>query len=97
MPSIEWFQEPRQIWIPLSPEQIKPMPLGHDTLIVIDIGGRQHNALIPSSTIRDSRYAPATIMVMNRDRLILHFPVSNEGRPAWEITQDELDRILLEE
>ena len=92
--NIEWFETPEKIRVKLSPEHVKPMPLGHDTFIVMQIGGRQYDALIPSSTLEDdNKYAPAVLVGKNGDRVILYFPVSNEGRPTWELSEAELDLI----
>ncbi len=93
MPNIEWWDPPRKIMIKLEPHQIKPMPLGHDTFIVMEFGGRQFDALIPTSTIVDNKYAPATLAGKNGDRIIVYFPISNEGRPTWELTDAELESI----
>ena len=90
---IQWWDTPRKIMIKLEPHQIKRMPLGHDTFIVMEFGGRQFDALIPSSTIVDNKYAPATLVGKNGDRTIVYFPVSNEGRPTWELTDAELESI----
>ena len=49
MSNVEWWDPPRKIMVELEPHQIKPMPLGHDTFIVMEFGGRQFDALIPSS------------------------------------------------
>ena len=91
--NIQWWAKPQQIRIKLEPDQIKRMPLGHDTFIVINIGGRQFDALIPSSTLVDDKYAPATLVGKNGDKTIVYFPVSNEGRPTWELTEAELNSI----
>ena len=92
--SIQWWENPRKIQIKLEPHQIKPMPLGHDTFIVVEIGGRQFDALIPSSSLVDDKYAPAALVGKNGDRTIVHFPVSNEGRPTWELTDAELESLI---
>ena len=93
-PKIEWFEHPQQIRIKLSPEHVKPMPLGHDTFIVLQIGGRQFDALIPSSTLEeDNKFAPAIIVGKKANKMILYFPVSNEGRPTWELSEEELSLI----
>ena len=92
--NIEWWDTPKKINIKLKPHQIKPMPLGHDTFIVIEIGGRQFDALIPSSSLVDDKYAPAALVGKNGDRTIVHFPVSNEGRPTWELTDAELESLI---
>ena len=90
---IQWWDPPRKIMIKLEPHQIKRMPLGHDTFIVMEFGGRQFDALIPTSTIVDNKYAPATLAGKNGDRIIIYFPISNEGRPTWLLTESELESI----
>jgi hypothetical protein len=92
--TIKWFEKPEQIRIKLEPQHVKPMPLGHDTFIVMKIGGRQYDALIPSSTLEGgNKYAPASLVGKNGDKMILYFPVSNEGRPTWELSEEELASI----
>lgn len=94
--NVEWWDPPKKIMIKLEPDQIIPAPLGHDTYdtyIFMEFGGRQFDALIPTDTIVDNKYAPATLAGKNGDKIIVYFPISNEGRPTWLLTEAELESI----
>ena len=91
--NIQWWDPPKKIMVKLEPDQIKPMPLGYDTFIVMEFGGRQFDALIPSDTLVDNKYAPATLAGKDGDKIIVYFPISNEGRPTWLLTEAELASI----
>lgn len=100
MSNVEWWDPPRKIMIKLEPHQISPnpqdgntVPLGHDTFIVMEFRGRQFDALIPTSTLVDNKYVPATLAGRNGDKTIVYFPISNEGRPTWLLTDAELESI----
>ena len=93
---IQWWDPPKKVMIKLETAQIIPAPLvidTYDTYIVMEFGGRRFDALIPTDTIVDNKYAPATLAGKNGDKIIVYFPVSNEGRPTWLLTEAELESI----
>lgn len=92
--NIRWYDKPEQIKIALRPNEAKLHPLGHDVFIIKYIDGQRFDALVPTWTMSDNlESVPAAAVGEVDDKVILYFPVSNEGRPCWEITKQQLDAI----
>ncbi len=96
-PRIKFDETPTQIKIKLEPEQVSISPLGNDAFIIINIGGQRFDALVPTHTLGlGYRYVPAARMGTIGEKVLLYFPVSNEGRPTWEISEEDLNQVLLD-
>ena len=78
----------------MGPDEAKLTPLGNDVFIVKHIDGQRFDAMVPSWTV-GSGYTPVPAAVVGEvdDKVILYFPVSNEGRPRWDITRQQLEAI----
>ncbi len=91
------YEKPIDILIGLKPEQISMHPLGNDAFIVIEIGGKRYDALVPTWAIGKTGLTVVAARVAKiGDKELVYFPVSNEGRPTWVIPKGDLDAIVLE-
>ena len=91
-----FYETPISIRIGLKPEQVKISPLGNDAVILMEINGAHYEALVPTWTLgEDQRSVPAARMGRIGDKELVFFPVSNEGRPTWEITEEDLKTVLV--
>jgi len=82
--NIYWYDKPEQIRIALQPNEAKLHPLGHDVFIIKYIDGQRFDALVPTWTMGEVD-----------DKVILHFPVRNEGQPRWDLTKQQLAAIKI--
>ncbi len=93
---IEWDDQPTQIKIKLKPEQVKKTIVAHDMAIIMDIGGARYEALVPTHTLGEGNsYVPAAKVGRRGDKVVLFFPVSNDGRPCWQIPEADLEPLLI--
>ena len=66
-----------------------------EVIIVKEIGGERFDALVPAKALGENLgFVPAGYAGKVDDRVILHFPVSNDGRPAWRVPEKYLVDIL---
>ena len=90
-----YYAKPIDIRIRLEPGQVSIHPLGHDALIIMYIGGKRYDALVPTWTLGEGhRSVPALRAGKSGDNEIVYFPISNEGRPTWVIPFSELEKIM---
>ncbi len=93
---VRWYDKPEQIRIALQPNEAKLHPLGHDVFIIKYIDGQRFDALVPTWTMGENLASvPAAAMGEVDDKVILYFPVSNEGRPRWDLTKQQLAAIKI--
>lgn len=91
-----YYDKPIDITIALPPEQATLTTFMSDTEIVMEVGGNQYGAVVPSWTVNeDHRTVPALRAGRRGDLEIVYFPVSNEGRPTWVIPFCDLETILV--
>ncbi len=91
-----WYKEPDCLRIKLEPDEVKRDWFDHDTVIVKTINGEEFRALVPTHTLSEKKDSvPVYVAGMAGDNVILHFPVSNEGRPSWVIPHSELCKITV--
>lgn len=94
--NVRWYDEPEQIKIGLQPNEAKLHPLGNDVFIIKYIDGQRFDALVPTWTMGDDLASvPAAAVGEVDDKVILYFPVSNEGRPRWDLTRQQLADIKI--
>ena len=94
--NVRWYDEPEQIKIALQPNEAKLHPLGNDVFIIKYIDGQRFDALVPTWTVGDDLASvPAAAVGEVDDKVILYLPVSNEGRPRWDITKQQLADIKI--
>lgn len=94
--NIYWYDKPEQIRIALQPNEAKLHPLGHDVFIIKYIDGQRFDALVPTWTMGENLASvPAAAMGEVDDKVILHFPVRNEGQPRWDLTKQQLAAIKI--
>ena len=92
--NVRWYDESEPIRIVLQPDEAKPTPLGNDVFIIKHIDGQRFDALVPSWTVSDNLESVSAAVVGEAGgKVILYFPVSNEGRPRWDITRQQLEAI----
>jgi hypothetical protein len=92
--NVHWYDEPEPIRIGLQPNEAKPTPLGNGVFIIKHIDGQHFDALVPSWKVSDNlESVPAAVVGEVGGKVILYFPVSNEGRPRWDITKQQLEAI----
>ena len=93
---VRWYDEPEQIRIALQPNEAKLHPLGNDVFIIKYIDGQRFDALVPTWTMGENLASvPAAAVGEVDDKVILYFPVSNEGRPRWDLTKKQLAAIKI--
>lgn len=91
-----FYDKPIDITIALPPEQVTLTPFFSDVHILMEVGGRKYDALVPTWTLsEDRRTVPALRAGRRGDLEIVYFPVSNEGRPQWVIPYCDLESILV--
>lgn len=91
------YEKPIDILIGLKPDQVSIHPLGHDAFIVMNIGGKRYDALVPTWALGKTGLTVVAARVSHSDtHEMVYFPVSNEGRPTWVIPKADLDAIVLE-
>ena len=89
-----WYNEPGCLRLKLEPDEIDREWFDHDTVIIKKINGKHFRALVPTHTLSDKKDSvPVQLAGKSGDNVILYFPVSNEGRQTWVITENELDKI----
>ena len=97
---IFWYELPGHLHIMLQPNEISVSPMGHDTVIRKEVDGQLLKALVPTHTVQDygndGKYVPANVAGKKDDKVILHLPTSNEGRPTWVVREDLLKEMLVE-
>ena len=94
--NVRWYDEPEDIKIGLKTNEAKITPLGNDVFIIKHIDGQRFDALVPSWTVsEDYTSVPAAIVGEAEGKLILYFPISNEGRPRWDLTKEQLEAIKI--
>ena len=94
--NVRWYDEPEQIKIALHPNEAKLHPLGNDVFIIKYIDGQRFDALVPTWTLDDDLASvPAAAVGEVDDKVILYFPVSNEGRPRWDLTRRQLAAVKI--
>ena len=97
MKNQNWYNQPDCLRIKLEPDEIQKSSFDHDVMIVKKIDGKDHGALIPTHTLSENRdSAPVQLVGRQENDVILYFPLSNEGRDVWRISQEEFDRIKVE-
>ena len=93
--STTWYATPTPIKIGLQPEQVRVSPLGNDAVIIVEIRGTRFEAVVPTATLGEyHRFVPAAKVGRNGKNEIIFLPTSNEGRPVWEISEEDLEEIL---
>ena len=95
-----WYELPGHLHIKLKPEEISVSPMGHDTVIRKKVEGQLLKALVPTHTVQDCgnncKYVPANVAGRKDNKIILHLPTSNEGRPTWVVSEELLKEMLVE-
>ena len=81
----------------LEPGEAKITPMGHEAFIVKEIGGQRFDALVPASVMGENLGSVPVNYVGDTDdgRVVLHFPVSNEGRPRWAFPKEYLEPLII--
>ena len=91
-----WYETPTLIKIGLKSEQVRVSPLGNDAVIIVEIRGTRFEALVPTAALGEGhRFVPAAKVGRNGENEIIFLPTSNEGRPVWEIREEDLEEILM--
>ena len=91
------YNRPDCLRIRLEPDEVRESWADHDVIIVKKTSGEDHRALIPTHTLSENRdSAPVQLVGKRENDVILYFPVSNEGRDVWRISQEEFDKIKVE-
>lgn len=92
-----WYHRPGHLKIGLNPGEAEITDLGNDVEIIKTIGGCRFQALVPTASLGENMsYVPAYRAGKIQDKVILYLPTSNDGRPTWEISEDDLKAILVE-
>ena len=90
-----WYDEPGCLKIRLEPGEATLYFLDHDTLIIKEINGVEMTALVPTHSLPEERnWVPVQLAREYEGKVLIHFPVSNEGRPAWTIPQDAFRELV---
>lgn len=93
-----WYLRPGYLKIALAPDEVKPSFFDHDTIITKEIGGEIFDAMVPTHVLGENRNSvPAAYAGHTGDRVILHLPTSNDGRPTWVFPQKYLEDILVKD
>ena len=91
---IVWDEERTLHLIRLNPEDVRITPLGNDAVVIVEAGGRQFEAMVPTMSLGQGwSFVPAEQVGRLEDKLVLILPPSNDGTPIWYIREDELDEI----
>ena len=95
LPHIEWDEKATPIRISLEPGDARLSAWGdHDTVVIRKIGGRTFEALVPTWAVDEDRTSVAAArMGKVQGKILVYLPVSNEGRPAWRLTEEEFARV----
>ena len=89
-----WYKEPGYDKIKLEPGEARFALFDHDTLITKEINGEEMFALVPTHSLPENHeWVPVQIAAQHEGKIIIYFPVSNEGRPTWVIPEDEFNKI----
>lgn len=92
-----WYYRDDCLKMALDPGEAEISPMGHDTVIVKEIGGQRYDALVPTHSMDENlSYVPVAYAGKTADgQVILHLPTSNEGRPTWVIPEHYLEPLLV--
>ncbi len=95
LPDYEWDEKHTNIHISLEPGDARLSPWGaHDTVIIRKIGDREFQALVPTWAVDEDRtFVVAARVGRVNGKILVYLPVSNEGRPAWELTDEEYAQV----
>lgn len=95
LPHYEWDDTPTNIHIRLEPGDARLSPWGaHDTVITRKIGDREFQALVPTWAVDDAKtFVVAARVGRVNGKILVYLPVSNEGRPAWRLTDEEFAQV----
>ena len=92
-----WHYRPGHFRIALNPGEAELSFFDHDTIIVKEIGGETFEAMVPTHTMGENfSSVPVTYAGKVGDRVILHLPVSNDGRHTWVFPEKYLKDLLAE-
>jgi hypothetical protein len=90
-----WYQEPDCLKMRLEPGEAKVSYMDYDTFIIKKIGGEEMGAMVPTHSLPEGfGWVPVQVAEVSEGRVLVHFPVSNDGRAAWVIPEDEFKSIL---
>ena len=91
-----WYQEPACLKMTLEPGEAKVSYMDYDTFIIKKIGGEEMGAMASPLTPcpQGFGWVPVQVAEVSEGRVLVHFPVSNDGRAAWVIPEDEFKSIL---
>ena len=96
-PPGSWEYRPGYFRIALNPGEAELSFFDHDTIIVKEIGGETFEAMVPTHTMGENfSSVPVTYAGKVGDRVILHLPVSNDGRHTWVFPEKYLKDLIAE-
>lgn len=76
-----------------------PMPLGLESVVVVDVEGVKFEACVPARAVLDQD--PIAVygqyVGMKGDDMVVVFPPSSMGTSVWYLSREVLDTIKLEE
>lgn len=92
-----WYYRDDCLKMALEPGEAEISPMGHDTVIVKEIGGQCFDALVPTHAMGENLSSVPVGYAGRTDdgRVILYLPTSNEGRPTWVIPEQYLEPLLV--
>lgn len=92
-----WYYRDDCLKMALAPGEATITPLGHDTIIIKEIGGQHFDALVPTHTMGENLSSVPVGYAGKTDdgRIVLYLPTSNEGRPTWIIPEECLEPLLV--
>ena len=95
IPWIEFDKSATPIHISLEPGDARLSPWGdHDTVIIRKIGDKQFDALVPTWSVAEDRsYVMAARVGRAQGKIVVYLATSNEGRPAWRLTDAEYAQV----
>ena len=90
-----WYHDPNCLKIKLEPGEAKLSYVDHDVFIIKKVGGEEMGAMVPTHLMPEGfSWVPVQVADKFEGKVLVHFPVSNEGRAAWVIPEDEFKNIL---
>ena len=93
-----WWDQHDCLKLRLEPGETKRSLFDHDTVITKTIAGEEMYAMVPTWVLPPLRnYVPVQYAGNTADKVLIYFPVGNEGRASWFIPNDQYRQLVSRE